>query len=63
MAINPELHARLIARQTTAELERKAKKARPKGYWSQEEVDMSYRMADEWREIMRACAVAGDPIV
>lgn len=39
-----ELHRRLIARQSTEELKRKAYKA---GYQTQEEIDYALRWADE----------------
>ena len=39
------LHETLIEKQPEAELERKAKKARSKGFWSQEEIDWIKRKA------------------
>lgn len=43
--INLGLHERLIARQSDAELKRKAKKARNRSTWAQEEIDWAERWA------------------
>lgn len=47
MSLNPDLHKRLIARQSDEELERKASKAveRRGKLWSQEELDAADREA------------------
>lgn len=54
MAENPVLHERLIARQSDAELDRKAAKARTKAIWTQEEIDAikrrASRMVDWFRD-------------
>lgn len=42
-----DLHARLIARQTTDELTRKQKKALRRAYWTQEDFDLAERTAAE----------------
>jgi hypothetical protein len=50
MAENPQLHARLIARQSDAELERKWKKAEGRWanrYWAQEWLDVADRKAEK----------------
>jgi hypothetical protein len=49
MAESPELHSRLIARQSDAELERKWKKAQGRHsnrFWTQECLDVAGREAD-----------------
>lgn len=51
MAENPALHKRLIDRQSDAELERKANKARAT-LWTQEEIDWIERQADRWHAFM-----------
>lgn len=47
MALNPDLHKRLIARQSDGELRRKAMKAIERArLWSQEEIDLADREAE-----------------
>lgn len=48
MSLNPVLHARLMARQSDAELDRKAEKAweRRGGRWTREELDAADRKAE-----------------
>jgi hypothetical protein len=41
------LHDRLVALQTTEELERKARKAATKDTWTQEDIDLARRQAQE----------------
>lgn len=50
MSLNPDLHRRLIARQSDEELERKADKAweRRGKLWTQEELDAADRVAARW---------------
>ena len=43
----PALHDRLIARQSTEELERKAAKASRRNIWTKEDVDFAYRRGAE----------------
>lgn len=45
--MNMDLHARLIARQPTVELERKKDKAMRKGYWTVESIDYATRAGEE----------------
>lgn len=53
--INRELHERLIARQSTAELKRKADKARERRgkLWTQEEIDYINRRAAEMSQRLK----------
>ncbi|WP_316176202.1 hypothetical protein [Bradyrhizobium sp. SZCCHNRI1073] len=59
MALDPELHKRLIARQSDAELERKADKAwmRRGKLWTQEELDAADREATNLHD-----AIFGSPM-
>jgi hypothetical protein len=45
--MQPKLHIRLVARQPSSELQRKADKARRRNIWTQEDVDLTVRYADE----------------
>ncbi len=57
MAENEALHKRLIARQSDAELERKALKARAT-LWTQEEIDWIHRQADRMVEFFNSADTA-----
>src|SRR5690242_6402047 len=63
MAENPELHARLIARQPDEELNRKACKAwmRRGKLWTQEEMDAADRKAMRWHDILHKRHEQGQP--
>lgn len=45
--MTPDTHNRLIAKQSTSELRRKQQKARQKGLWTQEDIDLADREAGE----------------
>jgi len=47
------VHERLIERQSTDELARKQAKARQRGIWTQEDIDLARRRAEELMEILR----------
>jgi len=52
MSLNKDLHKRLIARQSTEELKRKAIKAQEKSLYTQEGIDYADRWADEIRDLL-----------
>jgi hypothetical protein len=53
MSLNKNLHKRLIARQSTEELKRKAMKAQEKSLYSQEGLDYAGRWADEMSDFFK----------
>ena len=56
MSADAGIHGRLIARQSDAELERKAKKARERAnLWTQEELDAADRRAERIMEGQAKC--------
>jgi len=64
MAENPELHRRLIARQTDAELERKWRKAEGRWsnqYWAQEWLDVADRRAQKMSDFFKSQEPLGEP--
>ena len=48
-----ELHERLVALQPDEELRRKAEKARQRGIWTQEDIDLANREAKRLLEWLR----------
>lgn len=46
------LHERLIAIQSIEELERKRWKARRRGFWTQEDIDLAERKADQYLQLI-----------
>ena len=54
MSLNPELHKRLIAKQSLEELKRKAYKADQKGIWTQEWIDYADREAEELYQFFKS---------
>lgn len=48
-----DLHARLIAKQSTDELRRKQRKAAQRGIWTQEDIDLGERVGSERAEAVK----------
>ena len=52
MSLNKELHERLIKRQSTKELKRKAEKCTNRGLWTKEEIDYIRRQGELlWKQL------------
>lgn len=49
------LHAALVAKQSTAELARKQAKAACRGIWTREDLDLARRKADELSAALEKC--------